>query len=194
MRKIKANITREQFDILIRNLRSDIDIRDVRKDRLLKMFNLLYYTGIRINEATQITNVMMVELISNRKLIIKSHKQDIEKLIYLTDNGCKLFKRVFKDIDNNDDLIFVSERNNKKTKLESSSVIRDVNTYIRKIFGKDCRITSHSFRQSLITELSRGGINTKVIQNLVSHQSISTTYRYIKTSEVDLTASLNSIR
>jgi len=55
-------------------------------------------------------------------------------------------------------------------------------------------ITSHSFRQTLITELAQKNINTKVIQTLIGHKSISSTYRYIKPSQEDITSSLDLVR
>ena len=63
--------------------------------RLVKTFTLLYYLGIRVNETTQFTNNMILELLQNRKIIIKSHKQHSEKYIYLTDVGCKVLSKVF---------------------------------------------------------------------------------------------------
>lgn len=193
MRRIKENISKEEFELLIRYLRVDNTIRDIRRDRLLKLFHLLWFLGIRVNETTQFTNNMMIELLQEKKLIIKSHKQGSEKLVYLTDSSQKILKKIFCDIKSNDNYIFVSERSKKST-LESASVIRDVNTYIRKVFGSKSRITSHSFRRSLISELAVRGVNIKVIQNLISHKSINTTYRYITTSETDLTDSLSTIR
>lgn len=193
MKRIKQNISKEQFKRLITHLRSDINLRNTRKDRLMKMFHLLYYTGIRVNESTQLTNRMMIRLLNEKKLIIKSHKQKEEKTIYLTDTAVKELKKIFTDLTNTDDLIFVSERASKKNKLEISSVIRDINTYLKRVFENDY-ITSHSFRQTLITDLAKSNINTKVIQQLVHHKSISTTYRYIKLDEKDLTNSLESVR
>lgn len=193
MKRIKQNITKKHFEKLMTHLKSDTDIRDIRRNRLMKLFNLLYFTGIRINESTQLTNNMMLKLIQNKKLIIKAHKQKEEKYIFLTDNGKKALNKAFKNLDESDDLIFVSERANKKSAMEISSVIRDANSYLKKVFV-DEYITSHSFRQTLITDLAKSNVNTKVIQQLVHHKSISSTYRYMKFDEYDLTASLENIR
>ncbi len=193
MKRIKQNITKKHFDRLMSHLKADLDIREARRERLIKLFSLLYYTGIRINESTQLTNKMMTKFLEEKKLIIKAHKQDEEKYIYLTKNSRKMLKKYFKDIEDNDNLIFVSERANKKAPMEISSVIRDANSYLRRVFT-DEYITSHSFRQSLITDLAKSNVNTKVIQQLVHHKSISSTYRYMKFDEKDLTASLENIR
>jgi len=193
MKKIKDNITEEQFKLLISSLKGNDTIRVNRRDRLIKQFNLLYYLGIRVNETTQFTNNMINELLNNKKLIIKSHKQHSEKNVYLSDNGVKQLKKIFTDIPSNDNYVFTSERGT-NNQMNPLSIVRDVNTYLKTVFGKNTRITSHSFRQTLISNMSSKGINVKIIQNLIGHKSINTTYRYIKTSETDLLSSLELVR
>ena len=50
MKRIKDNITKKDFRFLMNFLQSDESIRKVRKDRLQKIFTLLYSLGIRLNE------------------------------------------------------------------------------------------------------------------------------------------------
>lgn len=192
--KIKENISEQQYKLLLSSLRGNQSIRKTRKDRLLKLFVILYNLGIRVNETSQFTNNMMNELLSKGKLIIESHKQGSEKVVYVTETAKKEIKKIFGDIPNDNKKVFVSERGSKSTPLEPTAMIRDVNNYLRSVFGSDTRLTSHSFRQTLISNLAINGVNTKVIQNLVGHKSINTTYRYIKSSEADIMAALETAR
>lgn len=192
--KIKENISEQQYKLLLSSLRGNQSIRKTRKDRLLKLFVILYNLGIRVNETSQFTNNMMNELLSKGKLIIESHKQGSEKVVYVTETAKKEIKKIFGDIPNDNRKVFVSERGSKSTPLEPTAMIRDVNNYLKSVFGSDTRLTSHSFRQTLISNLAINGINTKVIQNLVGHKSINTTYRYIKSSEADIMAALETAR
>lgn len=192
--KIKENISDQQYKLILSSLRGNTSMRKVRKERLLKTFVILYNLGIRVNEVSQFTNNMLHELLDNGKLIIESHKQGSEKIVYLTQNSKKEIKKVFDEIPQNNNYVFVSERGSKKSTMEPSSMIRDVNSYLKSIFGSNTRLTSHSFRQTLISNLATSGINTKIIQNLIGHKSINTTYRYITTSEADLTNALESVR
>jgi len=192
--KIKENISEQQYKLLISSLRGSQSIRKTRKDRLLKLFVILYNLGIRVNETAQFTNNMMNELLDNGKLIIESHKQGSEKVVYVTETAKKEIKKIFGDIPNDNKKVFVSERGSKSTPLEPTAMIRDVNNYLKSVFGSDTRLTSHSFRQTLISNLAMNGVNTKVIQNLVGHKSINTTYRYIKSSEADIMAALETAR
>jgi len=191
--KIKDNITKTEFKHLLNYTKADTSIRDNRKNRLIKIFSLLYITGLRVNETTQLTNKILLELMKEKTTKIIAHKQKMEKLIFITGDGVKQLKNVFGEIEENDNFLLTSERGSKKSPLAINSVIRDINTYLKKVFPNK-NITSHSFRQSLITELAQKNINTKVIQTLIGHKDISTTYRYIKPSENDIMNSLELVR
>ena len=192
IKKIKDNISSKDFKHLINYLKADSSVRAIRKDRLLKLFNLLYITGLRVNETTQLTNRNFKELLENKQLKVIAHKQKVEKFIYLTDSSKKDIEKYF-TLEDNDDLVFTSERGSKKSPLAINSVIRDINLYLQKVFPNQY-LTSHSFRQSLITELAEKNINTKVIQSLIGHTSISSTYRYIKPSQEQILNSLDLVR
>jgi len=191
--RIKDNITQQEFKHLINYLKADTSVRANRKDRLIKLFNILYSTGLRVNETTQLTNFKLKELLNTKQTKIIAHKQSLEKVIYITENTRKQLLKLFPEITENEDLLFTSERGSKNSPLAVNSVIRDINQYLKKVFPNK-NITSHSFRQTLITELAQKNINTKVIQTLIGHKSISSTYRYIKPSQEDITNSLDLVR
>ncbi len=191
--RIKDNITKTEFNHLLNYIQADSTLRTNRKDRLLKVINLLYITGLRVNETTQLTNNKLLELLNTKSTKVIAHKQALEKKIFITESGAKQLKKYFVGIEHNDNYLFVSERGTKRTALATNSVIRDINTYLKKVFINK-NITTHSFRQSLITELAQANINTKIIQTLIGHKDISTTYNYIKIAEKDMINSLNLVR
>ncbi len=193
IKRIKDNITPKDFKHLVNYLKADENIRVSRKDRLLKAFHLLYATGLRVNELQQLSQKMIIELLENRKLKVIAHKQKIEKYIYISEDGKKILSKVFDCLEPNDDYIFTSERTGANTQLAVNSMIRDINSYLHLVFPHK-NVTSHSFRQTLITELASNNVNTKVIQSLIGHKSINSTYRYIKPSETDLLNSLEGVR
>ena len=159
---------------------------------LFYSLTLLYYTGLRVNETTQFTDTMLLELINNKTLIVETHKTKTERVLYITDNGQKYLRKVFVDLYKTDTKLIQSERCTRE--LSTNSVTRDVNSYLKIVFGKDTRITTHSFRQTLITLLSESGVNTKVIQTLIGHKSVNSTLRYIKPSSETVLNSLNGVR
>lgn len=190
---IKDNISEAELEHLLNYIKIDKSIREERKIRLTRIFAILWVTGLRVNETVQLTNSKMLELIKTGETKVVAHKQKKEKIIYATKNGIKLLKNNFNDLENNEQFILTTERGSKTDKLQTNSVIRDVNTYLKKVFPHKT-LTSHSFRQSLITELANKGVNVKTIAELISHSDISTTYRYIRPSQVDIKKSLELVR
>ena len=192
--KIRDNLNQKEFQHLLNYTQSDNTISTARQNRLIKVFHLIHLFGIRVNETTQITNNKLLELISNGSTKIIAHKQKKEKIIYATKSAIKTIKKVFNPIEPNDNFILVSERGSKTTPLNPNSMIRDINTYLKKVFPNK-NITSHSFRASLISELINDmNISVKIVQQLISHADISTTYRYAKVSEQNIMNSLELVR
>lgn len=188
--KIKENISKEDYVYLMKTIERDSCIRNTRKIRLTYIFALLYNLGLRVNEVTQLTNKMINDLIKNKSLIITTKKTKSERKLFINESSRKELQEIFKNLDNTDTYIIKSERG---TMLHNRSIIQDVNSYLKKVFGDDTRITSHSFRQSLITELAVKNVNTKIIQEYIGHKNISTTLRYVKPSEENIIDSLEML-
>jgi len=191
--KVTELINKREYKQILSFIQNNQSMRKTRKNRLLRVISFLYHTGIRINETKQINNKMMNELLNTGTLIIASHKQGSEKTIYITKSAIKELSSIFGSLEDNNSKLFVSERN-KRTPLEPTAMIRDINSLLKTIFGADTRKTSHSFRKSLISEMAIKGINTKIIQNLIGHKSITTTYNYIRTSDTDIMNALEVVR
>jgi len=194
IKKIRDNISSKEFQHLINYLTADTSISQNRKERLIKVFHLIHIFGIRVNEASQITNNKLLELIANGSTKIIAHKQKKEKIIYATKSAIKTIKKVFNPIEANDNYLLVSERGSKRTPLNPNSMIRDINSYLKKVFPNK-NITSHSFRASLISELINDkNISPKIVQQLIGHSDIQTTFRYAKVSEQNIINSLELVR
>lgn len=190
--KIRDNILPSEYRHLQNYLQADTTIRASRKDRLSKMFLFLHQFCIRVNEITQITNNMLIELLEQSQLKIVAHKQTKEKIIYLTKRGKKLIQAAFPNIEPNDDYIFRTERHNKP--LTQPSVIRDINSYLKSVFPNK-NILSHSFRSSIISELLNDkNISPSVVQQMAGHSSISTTFLYSKVTDQNIMNSLELVR
>ena len=194
IKKIRDNITQSEMTHLINYTKSDTSLRPLRRDRLIKVFSLLHLLGTRANEITQITNFKLLELLEQGQTKIVAHKQSMEKIIYITPKGKKILKALFTDLQPNNDYLLVSSRGSKTTPLNPSSLLRDLNSYLSKVFPNK-NITSHSFRSSLVSELINDkNISVKVVQQLVGHKDISTTYLYAKVSTENIMNSLELVR
>lgn len=188
-----TSISKEQFEKLIDFLKNDTEIRESRRDRLLKLFSLLYYTGARLNELTNLTNNMLASLLIDEGSYIERPMGEEIKRTYISENAKSILNEIFTEQIFNDELIFISERGDKKSGMNRNSIIRDTNSYLEKVF-KDESIRTHSFRCAFIKELLDDNVNIKLIQELTGHKSASSIYRYVQNRNIDLSSILNSIR
>ena len=194
IKKIRDTITAKEFQHLINYLEADTTIRASRKDRLNKMFHLLWEFGLRVNECVQITPSMLIKLLEQSQLKIVAHKQKREKVIYLTKKGRKIIQSIFTDLEPSDNFIFVSERGSKNQPLQPNSVIRDLNSYLSVVF-QNKKVSSHSFRKSLCSSLLNDyNIAPTTVQQIMGHSSIQSTFIYSQVSDQNIMNSLELVR
>jgi len=192
IKKIRDTITDKEFKHLINYLAADTTIRASRKDRLNKMFHMLHLFGLRVNETSQLTQNMLIELLERKQVKIIAHKQKKEKVIYLTKRGKKIIQSLFIHLVPNDNFIFTNERGNQP--LQPNSVIRDLNSYLSVVFPNKS-ISSHSFRKSLCSSLLNDfNIAPTVVRQIMGHSSIQSTFIYSSVSDTNIMNSLELIR
>ena len=191
MKKIKESIRIIEFNTLINFVKHNEKMRANTKANYLKIFTLLYYSGARLNELTQLTNKDILSLIKTKELIIETHKTKSERKIYFSDKAIKEIKKLFEELNIDaepEQYRIIRVKGNPYATPSPIAFIQQTNKVIQSVLGK--RYTSHSFRQGLITELGTRGVNPKIIKEFMGHKDIKTTMRYIKPSEDDIRNSL----
>ena len=153
----------------------------------MRIFILLYYSGARINELSQIKYKHIKEIIQNGETIIVTYKTHNERILYFSNKAVKEIKKYFNFTEDDNDYIIASW-DDPKTRLHEISLINLVNKYMKKVLGVG--FTSHSFRQGLLTEMGSRSINPKIIQSFIGHSDVKTTLRYIKPTANDVKMSL----
>lgn len=170
------------------------------------MFALLFNTGLRVSELTNLTIFELEYLRQNGTLVIKgkgnvyrtiavSKKAFTQGYLSKIDEYLELRKKYEnpKEIPESKTALFLSRQG---TKLTTRSVQRSLVKYIKK---SDIikHITPHSFRHTFATQLLKNGINIRVVQQILGHASIGTTqvYTHVLTSDVqDAAESITSIQ
>ena len=191
MKKIKESIREKEYKILMNYITNNETMRDNTKANMLKVFTLLYYTGARLNELTQLRNKDILDLLTNKEIILLTHKTKNERKVYFTDEAIKSISKVFikLQIDSEpEDYKVVRVKGKAFSSPSTIGFIQQTNKIIQEILGD--RYTSNSFRQGLITELGAKSVNPKIIQTFIGHKDIKTTMNYIKPSEEDIRNSL----
>jgi len=185
----------------IEQLLEGITGMDIFTLRDLAILELLYATGIRVEELAQL-GVHEVNF-KERRIKIRG-KGNKERMVvfgvpaaeaiqrYLsrrhelaqrcqkrsTHQAVKDVSRSLQTASTDPDALFLNHRG---TRLTSRGVRRIVKKYIAKA-DLDRNLSPHSFRHSFASHLLQAGADLRVIQELLGHASLSTTQRYTHVS------------
>ena len=187
-KKIKKSIIEKEYRFLMSYTRGDESLKSFNQDRFLKIFSFLFFSGIRINEISQIKFKHIEEIFKKGETVIVTHKTKSERVLFFSENAIKEIRKYFDPSQNDEEDFVVCSWGNPKTKLHDISLINLVNKYMKKILGEG--FTSHSFRQGILTEMGAKSINPKIMQSFIGHSDVKTTLRYVKPTSNDVKASL----
>lgn len=80
VKRVKKSVTAGEYKKLMAFTRGDEEVKDFNRKRFLMIFSLLYYSGLRVNEITQITYKHIDEILKNGETVIISHKTKMERI------------------------------------------------------------------------------------------------------------------
>lgn len=157
---------------------------DPLSQRSQVLFELLYGSGLRVSELVAL-NVSDVENKSYIRVIGKGRKERIVPLskksikaldTYLAPNGGRAALQ-----EKNDEVCHALLLNNRGKRLTRRGVIYVIDKYVEK-GALQYHVSPHSFRHSFATHLLDHGADLKMIQEILGHDSLSTTQIYTKVS------------
>jgi integrase/recombinase XerC len=159
----------------------------LRRDRAL--LELLYAAGLRVSELTglnllhieQKERILRVRGKGNKERIVpygSKAQEALEKYWPLRDQLLKENSRSNPDADPHTQAVFL---NYAGRRLTQRSVGRIVKKYVR-LVNVNWDLHPHSLRHAFATHLLADGADLRAIQELMGHQSLSTTQRYTHAS------------
>jgi len=175
-------LSMEEVDKLI----AAIDLSKNEGHRNRAIIETLFSCGLRVTE--------LVELkISNIKFsdeyIIVTGKGDKQRLVPISPKAITDIKNWLIDRnkmsninDHDRDILFLNRRGKKLTRVMIFTIIKD----LAKLAGINKNISPHTLRHSFATELINRGADLRAIQEMLGHESISTTeiYTHLDTSQL----------
>jgi integrase/recombinase XerC len=165
----------EMFELL--KARDDNSVLSLRNRAMLEVF---YSSGLRLSE---LAGLNLIDLDFNQKLVKVRGKGRKERIVpvgvpALTAVGVYLEKvvQIRKDADTDvfNKPLFVNARGKRIT---ARSIARIVNEVTGKS-GIGRKISPHALRHSFATHLLNAGADLRSIQELLGHESLSTTQKY----------------
>jgi integrase/recombinase XerD len=162
----------------IEQLFSTIDLSSANGARNRAMLEVLYSSGLRVSE---LVNLKRKNIYFDIGFLRITGKGDKERLVPIGREALKFLKiyldevRPFISIKRgHEDVTFLNNRGSGLSRVMIFTIIKDlaVKAGIKK------RISPHTFRHSFATHLIEGGADLRAIQDMLGHESITTTEIY----------------
>lgn len=162
----------------IEQLLSAIDMSTDEGMRNRAMLETLYSSGLRVSELTGLKLSNLYFDIGFLRIIGKGNK---ERLIPIGREAQKFIKIYVNEIrchldikQGNEDFVFLNRRGAKLSRVMIFTIIKDLTARA----GIKKNISPHTFRHSFATHLIEGGADLRAVQEMLGHESITTTEIY----------------
>ncbi len=180
-------LSEEEIDRII----SSIDISTPKGLRDRAIIELLYSCGLRVSEAT---TLRMSDLFFGEgyvRVIGKGDKQRIVPISPIARERIHLYLEVRDDKGGNIDTLFLNNRGKQLTRVMVFTLLKQA----AQIAGVQKSVSPHTLRHSFATHLLEGGASIRQVQEMLGHESITTTeiYTHLSTERLRDTIDLLDI-
>jgi integrase/recombinase XerD len=173
-RKLPVFLSVEEIDLML----SFIDRSTPEGERNMAMLETLYSCGLRVSE---LISIKISDLHKEDGFISVIGKGDKQRLVpigkaalKLIDNYREHHRSHINIKKNSEDMLFLSKRGTPITRQMVFYVLKD----LAEKAGIKKHLSPHTFRHSFATHLVEGGADLRAVQEMLGHESITTTEIY----------------
>ena len=173
-RKLPSTMSIQEIDLLL----NAIDLSKTGGERNRAMLETLYGCGLRVTELVELKISCIYFNEGFLKIIGKGNK---ERLVPLGSVAQKRLTSYLEFVRPHiplkkgfEDFVFLNRRGSKLTRVMIFTIIKDL---IKKT-GLKKNVSPHTFRHSFATHLVEGGADLRAVQEMLGHESITTTEIY----------------
>ncbi|RKR83925.1 integrase/recombinase XerD [Mucilaginibacter gracilis] len=173
-RKLPDTLSVVDIDKLI----DAIDLSKPEGMRNKTMIEVLYGCGLRV---TELVNLRISNLYLDVEFIKVLGKGDKERLIPIGSQGVKFLKLWLNEVrthntiqSGEEDIVFLNRRGKRLSRVYVFLMIKE----LAEKTGLKKSISPHTFRHSFATHLIEGGADLRAVQEMLGHESITTTEIY----------------
>lgn len=174
-RKLPDTLTQHEID----NLISAIDLSHPQGERNRTIIETIYSCGLRVSEAI---SLKISDLFFEEGFIRVLGKGDKERYIPIHKNAQKYILNYIQHIrahikpgKNYEDTLFLNRRGNALTRQMVFLILKELALKI----NLHKKISPHTLRHSFATHLLENGADLRAIQQMLGHESITTTEIYV---------------
>ena len=186
-RKLPDTLTIKEIDKLI----SMIDSKSNEHERNVAIIETLYGCGLRVSE---LISLKLSDLFFSEgfiKVTGKGNKQRLVPISTLTKKVIKAYiansRKKIKISEEFRDVVFLNRRGSALSRAMIFTIVK----ILAKLSNIKKSISPHTFRHSFATHLLENGADLKTIQQLLGHQSITTTEIYMHVDNKMLITAIN---
>ncbi len=173
-RSLPDTLSFEEIESMI----NKIDLSKPEGGRNKAILETLYSCGLRVTETV---NLRISCLHLDVGFIRVTGKGDKERLVPVGSDAIK-YINIYRDeirvhvpvTPGNEDILFLNRRGGKLTRVMIFLIIKE----LAKLAGIKKTISPHTFRHSFATHLVEGGADLRAVQEMLGHESITTTEIY----------------
>lgn len=172
--KLPEVLTIEEIDALI----AAVDLTKTEGHRNRAILETLYSCGMRV---TELVNLRFSDLYFDEgfvRVIGKGNKErlvpvspQVQKEIQIYNDHVRRHQEIKKG---NENIVFLNRRGAQLTRVMIFTIIKQ----LAELIDLKKNISPHTFRHSFATHLIEGGANLRAIQEMLGHESITTTEIY----------------
>ena len=173
-RKLPDVLTISEIEMLINAL----DLSKSENIRNKAMLEVMYGSGLRVSE---LINLKLSNYFPEVEFLKITGKGNKERLTPIGSSAIKHINIYRENIRNhitikkgNEDFMFLNRRGTKLSRVMVFMIIKDLALKI----GLSKTISPHTFRHSFATHLIEGGADLRAVQEMLGHESITTTEIY----------------
>lgn len=173
-RKLPDTLSYEEIEKIIKA----IDLSKAEGERNKAIIETLYGCGLRVSE---LVNMKLSNLFFTEGFIRIIGKGDKERLVPIGPHAQKQIETYLEQVRSHlniakghEDFVFLNRRGKQLTRVMIFTIIKN----LTEKSGLKKTISPHTFRHSFATHLVEGGANLRAVQEMLGHQSITTTEIY----------------
>ncbi|MGB4413738.1 MAG: site-specific tyrosine recombinase XerD [Paludibacter sp.] len=154
-----------------------IDLSKAEGQRNKAIIETLYGSGLRVSE---LINLQLSKLYIDESYMLVEGKGSKQRLVPLSPQSIrqielwKIDRNMMSVKKGNEDVLFLNRRGAKLTRAMIFTIVKDLTA----LAGIRKNVSPHTFRHSFATHLLENGANLRAIQQLLGHESITTTELY----------------
>ncbi len=178
-RKIPHVLSPEEINTIIEAVEHEKN--DYLRIRNKAILETLYACGLRVSELTGLKMSNLYTEIGFIKIIGKGNK---ERLVPIGESAINTIKEYLEHHDGrmslkrihyeHEDILFLNRRGKQLTRVMIFTIVKK----LAALAGIKKKVSPHTFRHSFATHLIEGGADLRAIQDMLGHESITTTEIY----------------